>query len=361
MASVEPLSNLVSILTEISDSIYLVTGNEGERVLKTFPTLKGYSINYKSREFIPFKILGHILLQFRISYQILKFNNHVSTYVFFMGDSLFLPALISKLTGKPVVWALAGSLKKMFGNETSFISRSFVWLEMLNYKLADIIVAYSPNLIDEWGLDKYRYKVSIAHEHYIATEQSPERLEFKKRNVEVGYVGRLNQEKGILNFIRAIPSILNTNKEVKFLIGGDGQLKNEVISFLKEKELGEKVELSGWIPHDNLSSYLKGIKLLVLPSYTEGLPNIMLEAMACGTAVLATQVGAIPGVIKDGETGFILANNSPEYIAENVLRALNHPNLEQVAENGRALVQKEFTFAAAVEGWRGVLGKLGNR
>ena len=84
----------------------------------------------------------------------------------------------------------------------------------------------------------------------------------------------------------------------------------------------------------------------------------MLEAMACGTPVLATPVGAIPDVIKDEETGFIMKDNSPECIARNVIRALNHSNLEQVAQNARALVEKEFTFEKAVERYREILSKL---
>jgi len=94
---------------------------------------------------------------------------------------------------------------------------------------------------------------------------------------------------------------------------------------------------------------------LVLPSYTEGLPNIMLEAMACGTPVLATPVGAIPDVIRDGKTGFIMEDNSPKCIAENVVRALEHPDLEEIAEAGRRFVEEEFTFERAVEKWRGIL------
>ena len=82
------------------------------------------------------------------------------------------------------------------------------------------------------------------------------------------------------------------------------------------------------------------------------------EAMACGTPVLATPVGAIPDVIKDGETGFILENNSQEYIAENVTRALEHPNLDEIVKNARELVEKKYTYEAAVERYRTILDNI---
>jgi glycosyltransferase involved in cell wall biosynthesis len=74
--------------------------------------------------------------------------------------------------------------------------------------------------------------------------------------------------------------------------------------------------------------------------------------------VLATPVGAIPGVIQDGVTGFIMENNTPECIARNVIRALNHPDLEGIAERGRRYVEEEFTFEKAVERWRRVLNAI---
>jgi len=103
---------------------------------------------------------------------------------------------------------------------------------------------------------------------------------------------------------------------------------------------------------------LNELKLVVLPSFTEGLPNIMLEAMACGTPVLATSVGAISDVIKDGETGFIMENNSPEHIARNVIRILEQPDLDKIVENARALVEQEFTYKAVVKRYKKILSEL---
>lgn len=124
------------------------------------------------------------------------------------------------------------------------------------------------------------------------------------------------------------------------------------------ENLNNKVELTGWIPHDELPDYSNMLKLIVLPSYTEGLPNVMLEAMACGTPVLATPVGTIPDVIKDGETGFIMENNNPECVAENVIRVLEHPDLDKIVKNARELVEKEYTYEAAVERYRMILKEL---
>jgi len=136
---------------------------------------------------------------------------------------------------------------------------------------------------------------------------------------------------------------------------GDGQLCDKIKKYLDENNLNDKIKLAGWIPHEELPDYLNELKLVVLPSYTEGLPNLMLEAMACDTPVLATPVGAIPDVIKDGETGFIMENNSPECIAENVMRALEHSDLERIVGDARALVGREFTYEVAVERYRKIL------
>jgi glycosyltransferase involved in cell wall biosynthesis len=117
------------------------------------------------------------------------------------------------------------------------------------------------------------------------------------------------------------------------------------------------VILTGWIPQNELPHYLNEFRLLIVPSDTEGLSNIVLESMACGTPVLSTPVGALPDFIKDGETGFIMANNSPDSIQQNVMRSLSFPHLERIIINTQDLLKREFTFESAVKRYSGILKK----
>ena len=80
--------------------------------------------------------------------------------------------------------------------------------------------------------------------------------------------------------------------------------------------------------------------------------------MGCGTSVLATSVGGAPDLRKDGKIGFIMENNSPACIARNVMRALEHPNLDKIVKNARELIEKDFTYEAAVERYKKILESI---
>jgi glycosyltransferase involved in cell wall biosynthesis len=121
----------------------------------------------------------------------------------------------------------------------------------------------------------------------------------------------------------------------------------------------DNVIFTGYLPHRKVADYLNEMKLLVLPSYSEGLPHVVLEAMACGTPVLATPVGAIPDIIKDGETGFLLKSNDPNHIAERVVELLNKTELlERVSVNAYNFVRTNFSFEKTLESWKKIIDEV---
>jgi len=124
------------------------------------------------------------------------------------------------------------------------------------------------------------------------------------------------------------------------------------------KKEGLSIDYTNWVPEDEFCEYLNDVKLLVFPTSVnaeEGLPTIVIEAMACGTPVLTTAVAAIPDVINDESTGFLIKDTSPECIAEGILRVLNFGDLQKVQERARAVIEDGFSYEDAVRRWGQIL------
>jgi glycosyltransferase involved in cell wall biosynthesis len=354
-----PLSNIRKIIFNINPESISIIAALPESTDKITPDFKKDEIIIYTNQLNPlFRAVNYFILNLKISWRIFIRSGDADSFLFFMETGLPLPMTMAKLRNKRIIWLLPSSLGKMMENHHDFLDLILIPMQSLSYDLADKIVLYSPNLIQEWRLQNYSNKIHIAHEHIIDFDNINVSTPLSDRTSFIGYIGRLNTEKCIQNFVKSLPAILSTKKDLRVLIVGDGPLKESIHASLIDENLSDRVDLPGWVAHDDLPKYLNQLRLLVLPSYTEGLPNIILEAMACGTPVLATPVGAIPDMIRDGETGFIMEDNSPESIAENVLRVLRHPDLEHVAENGRYFVERNFTFDKTLEQWKRIFDEI---
>ena len=332
-AGLIPLSNLIKVLERLSDEIVIIAGVFPENRISPFDKkihIKNVEYSNKKRATL-IKIIDLILAQVRMSINLVKFSRKFSIVIFFLGNQFLLPMLFAKLLRKKIIVASAGSSSKsakemykngLFGHLGIIFSYIAGLLEKINYILSKKIIVYSERLVEDYDLEKHKNKVSIAHEHFLDFNNFRVQKKLDERDNIVGYIGRLSEEKGVLNFVKAISKTIKKGEDLEFLIGGDGKLRDKIEKYLDEADLNSKVKLAGWIPHDELPNCLNELKLLVLPSHTEGLPNIMLEAMACDTSFLATPVGGVPDVIKDEETGFVMENNSPECIAKNVMEGL---------------------------------------
>lgn len=358
-ASKAPVLNLVNILLSFSNHIDFITGNIGCSLFRDNQKIHTHGLNYEVASNKIIKILYFIYLQLKISHILLNVAKDNEIIIFFMGaNTLLLPILTAKFRRKKVILILSGSFTQTlkFGNDYFYFPVKI--LERINFNLANFIILYSFNLIEQYKMKKYKHKILIAHRHFLDFNKFKIEKPLKHRNYIVGYVGRLSKEKGVLNFVKAIPKIKNHINSINISIGGDGPLLDEIKTYIEEKNLLDIVRIDGWISYDELPEYLNQFKLLVLPSFTEGLPNIMIEAMACGTPLLATKVGSVPDFIRDGDTGFLMENNSPECIALNIIRVINNSSMGDVSHRANFLVRDEFTYNGAVERYKEILDKI---
>lgn len=354
-----PTSNLLKILSALSPKLYLVTGNEATLNYRSDRNINTYFISHKKCENKVKRILNYIYTQLRIAFVLTRVFKNVGIWIFFIGgDTLVLPMLAAKLFRQKVVLVFAGSAINTLIAADDNLSIFAEILSEINRKLSDHIIMYSKNLVIEWNLEKHNKKIIIAHRHFIDFNKFKIIKKWDYRASSIGFVGRLSEEKGIIEFIRSIKLVIADNPDLNFRIIGDGNLKSQIMSYIVDNNLDSKVELIGWVNHEDLPRYLNELKLIVVPSYTEGLPNIMLEAMACGTPVLATSVGAIPDVISDEITGFLLEDNSSISIARNISRVLSYVEIDNLIDNAHNLVNKEYNFENNLETWKIILNNI---
>lgn len=360
------LANLIDVLLPLSEHIYVISGDFSYKS-KNVHTFRTGTITSEE----PFLrwISEQIQAQLKGAYYLIKISKKIDIVFFFLGGRVYLlSVLVAKILGKRIVVAATGSAEgttkgvysnRLFGVGKS-ISKIAGMLESACFSLADQVAVESPSAIHFLELNKYRKKIAINSAMYVDTNIFSVRTGINERRNLIGFVGRLSKEKGVINFVKAVPLILKRHDTIEFLICGDGQLLDNLKEELRKSRCSEKVKFTGWIPHNKLPDYLNELKLLVLPSYSEGLPGIVQEAMACGTPVLATSVGGVPDLIKDNQTGFILEDNSPECIADGVINALSSKNLEELVKNERNLIEEEYAYEAMVRKCREALYTLTN-
>ena len=358
------LSDLLQIIEPLADKVVLISGNT-ERIGKRSSDIEVIDIGTSMHAIRDVRPLAYskllwvakcIKVQIKTSAELIRVRKDLNIVLFYMAYPYYiLPLLTSKLLRKKTAEIVTRS-KSDAGKRKSLQLRVFELQEKVMFVLLDRISPESDSITGSIDLKK-RSKIASEGARFIDTSRFGIQTTFSQRGQAVGYVGRIEKGKGIMELIRAIPCVVE-KRPCEFLIGGTGSLLDD----LKDEcaKVTEKANVSitvlGWIAEEDLPSFFNTLRLLVLPTHhAEGLPTVVLEAMACGTPVLASPVGGIPDVITDGRTGFLIKTASALSIADDIVRALEHPNTEEIIEEARKLIERNFTKEAATERFKTIL------
>lgn len=156
-------------------------------------------------------------------------------------------------------------------------------------------------------------------------------------SVDILCVSRLDPEKGIQYLIDAIHILVHRyNHNVVLNLVGRGRLELELKEQVKQLDLDKHVVFKGYITHgEELLNLFKSSSCFILPSLWEGLPQVLLEAMACGTPIIATDVGGIPNLLQNEKNGLLVKSADPDEIAKSVLKLITNESLyNEVIKNG---------------------------
>jgi glycosyltransferase involved in cell wall biosynthesis len=176
----------------------------------------------------------------------------------------------------------------------------------------------------------------------------------------IGSAGRLSPEKGFDNLIRAAHDLIRRGFDVELVVAGEGDEQSRLQALSESLGVASRVHLLGYVA--DLRSFYEAIDVFALSSLREGLPNVLLEAMAMGVPVVATRIAGIPRLITDGENGLLVEAGSVDQLVNALERVLTDDATgNQFGARGRMTVEGRYNFAGRIRKIRAIYDALLNK
>lgn len=173
------------------------------------------------------------------------------------------------------------------------------------------------------------------------------------------FLGQLRKDKGVYVLLEAFAEVLRHFPEAELVCAGDGDI-GAVRGIIRGYDLEERVKLPGWVEDEQKAELLASSSVFVLPSYAEGLPMSILEAMSAGLPVVATPVGGIPEAVSDGKEGFLVPVGDVQQLADALCRLLGDDALRKcMGSQARATFAERFQLEVVLPQLEAIYRRLG--
>ena len=256
---------------------------------------------------------------------------HTASYNSFKRSALFI-SLAKFFKRKVVIHIHGGGFKEYYEKNTSFVRRNLLkcdtivaltgyWKEYFN-GLGFENVAIVPNIVDSPVVQDRKYNDGKIH---------------------ILYLGLITKAKGIYDLLDVINEYKTEfENKITLHVGGNGETTT-IQNIIKEQNLSDIVKFEGWVSGDKKVELLNNTDIFILPSYTEGLPISILEAMSYKLPVISTPVGGIPEVVKDGENGFLITPGDKGALYNAIIKLVADKRLRvDMGEKSYKKVQPHF-------------------
>jgi len=315
---------------------WLWTHCEGSPVKKLIKGLRAY-----------LSMLG-LLVRGRVSF----LHLHSAMRGSFWRKSFFM--MTARLFGVPCIFHLHGSEMKTFYNSLpGFGKRLVQW----SLEHADAVIVLS----DSWKVfiaqAAPKAKIHIVN-NYVTL---PKRLPAKKdhaNSFDVLFLGILGHRKGVYDLLAAWPSVLKAVPHARLLIGGNGEVDK---SKETAKTLGitDSVEFLGWVDGERKATLLETAGSFVLPSYNEGLPMSVLEAMSYEVPAVTTDVGGIPELINNDVNGIMVTPGDQAALSDALIKLGSDLEFRQsIASEGRKRIEESFSELVILPKLEGIYANI---
>lgn len=272
-----------------------------------------------------------------------------------------LGRLAAKRAGVPVIIHTPHG-HNFYGYFNIFISRIIIQIERRLAVFTDRIIA----LTELEKCDYFKFKVAdrkqtvlvylgLDLDKFLAKDTDKIKSIFQINSQErvVGYVGRLEPIKGPQFFIEAARMCLRQDSSLRFILVGEGSLRQELEKKVVSWDLSDKIIFAGW--QEDIAAIMSILNILVLPSLNEAVGIVLIEAQALGIPVVASKVGGVPEIIKDKQTGILVEPADPRALSSVVMELINDsPRMELMSKAAKNWVRDRFRSENMVEKISGI-------
>lgn len=270
---------------------------------------------------------------------------HMSSRASYYRKRMFVK--VAKENGKKIIIHVHGSEFDVFYNKECTQKQQKQIRK--TFAMADEVIVLS----NEWkeffiGICD-EAKIKVLHNAVVI----PEYINRNISNHNMLFLGRLGERKGIYDLLKVMPKIVEHIPDVHLFYGGDGEIE-QTQEYIEQEKIQNYCTYLGWIDGKEKVEMLKKCSVFVLPSYHEGMPMAILEAMSYGEIVVSTYVGGIPQVIKDSINGYLFEAGDIRDLESKLLKVFAECNKEEIAINAYEEVKERFNVEKNVEtlcGW----------
>ncbi|GIM30259.1 glycosyl transferase family 1 [Clostridium polyendosporum] len=257
----------------------------------------------------------------------------------------FYAKIISAFTGCKVVHT---------AHNTFTDKKLFTKFALSNVDIIAVGANVKKNLVDYFNLDKSKVQViynGIAKEKFEPNEVK-EIAELKEQGYFiVGNIGRLSEQKGFKYFIDAISEVAKVNDKIRFIIVGDGELKDELVNQCRQLNVDKYVKFLGF--RKDVLNIINQLDIVVLSSLWEGLPLTPIEVFSQGKTIIATNVDGTPEIVADGYNGILVNPKNSDDICKSIVNLYNNNDLiSEYGVNGFNTYLNKFTLERMIENYK---------
>ena len=291
------------------------------------------------------RFLGGLLFWIN-AYRLLKRTKSDIIHAQNIGIGRFVYLLNKSLKKPYVIWARGSDVDSLFTDKKVDALKK-------GLKKADAVISLTDDMKDKIkkACDREIFVIpnGIDLEQFKGLSKKDLRKKFglNKTDKTILYVGTLRPVKGLTYLIRAMKTI--DDKDAKLLLVGRGPDRENLEELVKKLKIEKSVKFVGRVPNKDVFEYMCASDVLVLPSLSEGFPNVILEAMASGLPVVTTNVGGLPEIVKDNVNGFLVDLENSEQLSEKLSLLLKNDALRRTISKNNLNEAKKYSWESVID------------